>query len=167
MPRTVSQLEAGTYHWLLVILGWLFVGMGLLTLHALVFPHDLLKDNLALPNPLSYVLSNRAVHTWGALLEIVVGVTATRQSRLAARAVLFLWLLWAMVAYKVTLVLLNYKGPCACLIGVSNLLPLSAGAQEALSSGVLLTTAILAVIVLLRAWCQEWRTRRGNVLQPT
>lgn len=147
--RAENELMYDVSDILIRTLSALFLCLGVLKLHGIVFPQDTLREYLGIANPIVSFLPNRVVLVVGALAEIVVGTYGIRNSeRLSWRAGILLWLALVMVAYRISLLFVHYTGPCGCLLGVNRFLPLRIGTQRAIAD-MIIVVAILACIFVL------------------
>jgi len=132
----------------------LFLCLGILKLHGIVFPQDTMREYLGIANPIVSFLPNRVVLVVGALVEIVIGTYGLRNSeRLSWRAGCLLWLALVMVSYRISLLFVHYTGPCGCLLGVNRFLPIRIGTQRAIADMIIVVSILASIFVLaLSRW---------------
>lgn len=139
----------GVLDWALKVFGGVFVALGILKLHGLIFESNhLVSDYLGFPNPIFSVLTNWTVLALAACAELLVGWQVLRRHGLG-RAALLLWFCGAAILYKIGLIYVHYRGPCGCLFGIDSILPLPTGKQRTVSNFILLMTFLFAVITLV------------------
>lgn len=136
---------------LIRVLCLLFFLLGILKFHGLMFPSEAMREYLSLANPLLFFFSNRWVLYATALIEIVIGVCGLggKDVSLTYRTGLLLWFTIVATAYKLSLILMHYQGPCGCLLGINKFLPMSTTAQRSLTNTLLVVTALASIFVLL------------------
>ena len=88
------------------------------------------NDFLVLTNAIFAPLTNVTIVGIAGLVEIAVGLVALVSRKQLTGAWLLLWLSCGMMAYKLGLALVGYKGPCGCLLGITRLVPLPTGLQR-------------------------------------
>jgi multisubunit Na+/H+ antiporter MnhF subunit len=145
------------------LFGLLFLVLGILKGIGLAhYPEDQ-GPYLAWLNPVFPFLSNRAVIGAAAIMEICVGLYALRvTTRVALRASVLLWSVCVGIAYRILAIFAHYTGPCGCLFGITNIIPLRPGMQR-LIADVIVACALLASVSTL--CCEVWLSRgRGDSL---
>lgn len=124
--------------------------LGILKLHGILSPQEVMIEYLRLPNPIFSFLTNEMVLGFASALELFTGgyVLFSKNTNLF-RSSMLLWLACITLFYKASLVVVHYKGPCGCLLGISRLLPISVSLQRSLSDlFLILSTFCLTAIVL-------------------
>jgi hypothetical protein len=142
--------------------GLLFLALGILKLHSILFPDVLAGEFLGFSNPI-FIVANRNVLGISTILEIGVGVIALKGGKsLFVRSGLLLWLACSALAYKFALALVHYQGPCGCLLGINRFLPIPISTQNWLSDIILLVTILISLCILIYArLSNETRTSKN------
>lgn len=149
MRAGTSLAEALNWDWLLKPMGTAYLVLGALKLHGILSPDELTLDFLSASNPVIFMLSNRAVLALAAIAEMVVGWYVVRDRPRVTQATALLWLAGASLAYKVALVIVNYQGPCGCLLGINRFVPVSSGTQRSVADGILVLTCVICISLLV------------------
>lgn len=132
------------------VLGFIFFVLGAIKLHGVSFSDGHYSVYLALSNPLFPFVSNRVVLGGAALLEIGVGyMLITGKGRPFRGGVVLLWMCVVILAYRFLLRFIDYQGPCGCLFGINNLLPLDEMQQRTLSDFVVLTGFFVGLLATI------------------
>lgn len=135
---------------LIRLLGLFFLGLGVLELHAILFPDTVAAEYLKIRNPIVFFVPNFYVLTLAGAVEVFVGFNGLRGGNsLRWRAGLLLWLSCATIAYKVALIFVRYKGPCGCLLGINRFLPLSPSTQGTIADSLILSSFVISLLVLI------------------
>lgn len=159
-PRTSFRLA----DLLIRVVSLLYLSIGLLKLHGLAFPADTMGVYLGLSNPIVFFLTNRVILAAAALVEVIVGLAGLNlKLPLNLRAGFLFWLCIVAFAYKIGLAIVDYKGPCGCLLGLNRFLPLSVGTQKSLADIILIVTVFVSLAVLIYCWssANEWKNATG------
>jgi hypothetical protein len=153
-PRALLSFLKSLPLFAIRLLGLLFCLIGVLKLHTLIFPDTALKEYLALPNPL-FIIPNKYLLLVAALVEIIVGFVTFRCLLTPKRiALLILWFSLAALAYKVSLALVHYEGPCGCLLGIHKLIPVSMKMQKWFTDILLLFSILVSILVIIECRLQ-------------
>jgi hypothetical protein len=139
--------------------GLLFCLLGLLKLHGLAFPDMVGQSYLLLPNALFSFISNRTVVAAAAAMELAIGFYCLKDKPLIGKAGFMSWFVVCSLAYRYSLRLINYTGPCGCLLGVNRFLPMTIKTQRILADYILGAAAAACVGVLLVAILSGRRIR--------
>lgn len=127
-------------------LGVTYLCLGILKLHGLLFPQEVMQAYLSVSNPIIPFLANQTVLMVAAAAEILVGlyVLFSRNS-LSASCGLLLWLCAITMCYKLILVIVHYQGPCGCLLGIDRFLPIPIATQKLVSDIILLASLVISL----------------------
>lgn len=139
------------------LLGLIFLALGVLKMHALFYPEGAMREYLGIGNPILSFVPNRIVLLAAAFGEIMVGIYSySRKSTLVMRSGLLLWFSFTALAYKLLLALVQYHGPCGCLLGINRFIPLSIGTQNWLADIIGIAAFLVSLPLFAYAF---WRKR--------
>lgn len=134
------------------LFGVIYVALGLLKLHNLSFPRDVTLEYLHLANPIFPVATNQVILMFAGVVELIAGFFLVFfKGPLKTVSYTLLWLVGITFAYKIGLLIIQYKGPCGCMLGINKLLPISMATQKWLSDIILIAALITSVVSLLYA----------------
>lgn len=131
------------------ITGLLYLCLGVLKLHGILFPQETMSEYLSFANPVIFIVSNWSVLCIAATIEVFIGFCAWQNTSLRERSAMLLWLASSMLVYKIALIFVEYKGPCGCLFGINRFIPLATGTQRWIADIVTLYTLLLSASILL------------------
>jgi hypothetical protein len=146
------------------LFSFLFIILGALKLLAVIFPNTVEVDEfLKFNNAIVPFIPNRYALTLAAITELFVGYFGLqRKNPLMIRSILLLWFSGVLLAYHIGLILIRYRGPCGCLLGINRIIPIRVGTQNSLAQIIMIATLIVSGIITIYAR----RTKSMSYLNP-
>jgi len=147
-------------------IGFLYLILGILKVHGLLFPTVAMEQYLTLSNPVLFILKNSIVFYFVAVAEIIIGGYLAIARKSPFKYGLLFWMLGMAFCYKICLIIVDYNGPCGCLLGIDHFLPISSSLQNTISDIILLATLAFTLSSLIFEYRLKSKTNRTSSSPP-
>ncbi|HEY3760933.1 MAG TPA: hypothetical protein VGN23_04235 [Verrucomicrobiae bacterium] len=130
-----------------------FILLGFLKFLAIVFPKTIeIEDFLKFGNAIFPFIPNAYLLAAAAIVEVLVGwFCLQRKNSLLLRSIFILWFSAAVLLYEMGLVMIRYRGPCGCLLGINRIIPIQVSTQNALAQDIIIASFLITSAVMIYA----------------